>query len=140
MDFYNIHTLSELAVELKTTQPTISSWKKRNSINAIKKKCRELQIFDEVFDENELLDELDVKKDFLIISNSIELRLIKKKKDSFNEFQQEFSLLNKCFRDENTEKIKDLDSFPTIPQDSAYYGHPKQKDLLSFKQQGYKVI
>lgn len=37
-------------------------------------------------------------------------------------------------------KNEDLNSFPTIPNDSAYYSHPKKKDLLKFKQLGYKVI
>jgi hypothetical protein len=31
------------------SQQTISAWKSRNSINAIKKKCRELGIFDKIF-------------------------------------------------------------------------------------------
>jgi len=39
----------DLAELLKTTPQTISNWKSRNSINAIKKKCRELGIYKEIF-------------------------------------------------------------------------------------------
>jgi len=39
----------DLAKSLKTTPQTISNWKSRNSINAIKKKCRELGIYQDIF-------------------------------------------------------------------------------------------
>lgn len=51
LNFYNVNTLAELAGLLKTRQTSISSWKSRNSIKAIKKKCRELGIYNEIFDE-----------------------------------------------------------------------------------------
>jgi hypothetical protein len=49
MDYYLVVTYSELAIKINTTQQTISSWKQRNSVNAIKKKCKELGIYDEIF-------------------------------------------------------------------------------------------
>jgi len=53
MEYYNLHTISELAQAIKIGQPAISKWKNNNSINAIKKKCRELGIYDKVFDNYE---------------------------------------------------------------------------------------
>jgi len=50
MEYYNLHTISELAQEMKIGQPAISKWKNNNSINAIKKKCRELGIYHKIFD------------------------------------------------------------------------------------------
>lgn len=49
LDYYSVVTYSELANKINTTQQTISSWKQRNSVNAIKKKCKELGIYNEIF-------------------------------------------------------------------------------------------
>jgi len=51
-DFFETNSTSELADKIKVSQPTISKWKNRNSINAIKKKCREVGIYDKIFDNN----------------------------------------------------------------------------------------
>lgn len=64
LDYYSVVTYSELANKINTTQQTISSWKQRNSVSAIKKKCRELDIYKEIFgeivlrDANDLVDRL----------------------------------------------------------------------------------
>ena len=52
LDYYSVVTYSELAVKINTTQQTISSWKQRNSANAIKKKCKELGIYNEIFGDS----------------------------------------------------------------------------------------
>lgn len=49
LNYYNVSTISELAQILDTKQTSISSWRFRNSVNAIKKKCRELGIYNEIF-------------------------------------------------------------------------------------------
>lgn len=49
LDYFNVSNLSELAELLGTTPQNISKWKSRNSISAIKKKCRELGIYNEIF-------------------------------------------------------------------------------------------
>lgn len=46
---YKVDNNIELANYLNTTPQTISNWKARNSINAIKKKCRELGIYEDIF-------------------------------------------------------------------------------------------
>lgn len=51
LNHYNLNTISELAGILGIKQTSISSWRTRNSVNAIKKKCRELGIYDEIFTE-----------------------------------------------------------------------------------------
>ena len=50
MEYYNVQTISELAEIIKIGQPAISKWKNNNSINPIKKKCKDLGIYNEIFD------------------------------------------------------------------------------------------
>ncbi|MDD2508649.1 MAG: hypothetical protein PHS78_06380 [Aliarcobacter skirrowii] len=50
--FYKVGSASELSEKIHTTQQTISNWKIRNSISAVKKKCRELGIYDEIFGDS----------------------------------------------------------------------------------------
>lgn len=49
LDFYNVSTIKELSLSIDTGASTISNWKQRNSITALKKKCRELGIYNEIF-------------------------------------------------------------------------------------------
>jgi len=49
LNFYKVSNVAELSTKINTSQKTISNWKIRNSINAIKKRCRELGIYDEIF-------------------------------------------------------------------------------------------
>ena len=49
LNHYDAYTISELAPKINTTQQTISSWKSRDAVNAIKKKCKELGIYNEIF-------------------------------------------------------------------------------------------
>ncbi|MFY4817923.1 helix-turn-helix domain-containing protein [Aliarcobacter butzleri] len=49
LNYYSLSSLQELAEKLKIKQSSLSSWKSRNSVNAIKKKCRELGIYNEIF-------------------------------------------------------------------------------------------
>ena len=48
-DYYCINSLQELALKLGVSQPAISQWKTRNAISAVKKRCRELGIYNEIF-------------------------------------------------------------------------------------------
>lgn len=51
MEYYQVYTISDLAEKIKIGQPSISKWKINNSLNAIKKKCRELGIYNEIFND-----------------------------------------------------------------------------------------
>ena len=52
LSYYNVSTYSDLALKIGTTQANISSWKIRNSINAIKNKCKELGIYNDIFGDS----------------------------------------------------------------------------------------
>lgn len=47
--YFHVSTISELAEKLLMSQPSVSNWRTRNSISAIKKRCRELGIYNEIF-------------------------------------------------------------------------------------------
>ena len=51
LNYFNVTTISDLAEVMEIKQSSISSWKIRNSISAIRKKCRELGIHKEIFGE-----------------------------------------------------------------------------------------
>ena len=48
-DYYKVLNMTELSNIIKESQANISNWKVRNSINAVKKKCRRLGIYNEIF-------------------------------------------------------------------------------------------
>jgi transcriptional regulator with XRE-family HTH domain len=49
MEHFNVFTLNELADKIGISQQAISGWKKKNAILAIKKRCRELGIYNDIF-------------------------------------------------------------------------------------------
>lgn len=49
LNYYNVFTYSDLGIKINVSQANISSWKIRNSVNAIKNKCKELGIYNEIF-------------------------------------------------------------------------------------------
>ncbi|CAM4003838.1 helix-turn-helix domain-containing protein [Arcobacter cloacae] len=49
MSYFNVINYSELAQKIGVAQQNISKWKSRNSVSAIKIKCRELGIYNEIF-------------------------------------------------------------------------------------------
>ena len=72
--FFDVKNNLDLANKLETTAQTISNWKSRNSVNAIKKKCRELSIYNEIFgDLNTNINHFqnsNINKAFDLSSNS----------------------------------------------------------------------
>ena len=51
-DLYNVATVAQLSDKIGVSQKTISNWKIRNSISAVKKKCRELGIYNDIFGDS----------------------------------------------------------------------------------------
>ena len=53
-DYFNVSSIQDLSQKMNVSQPTVSKWRQRESINAIKKKCRELGIYNEIFGDLKL--------------------------------------------------------------------------------------
>lgn len=53
-NYYKVNTMQELAIKMDISQPALSKWRKRNSIEAAKRKCRELGIYSEIFGDLEI--------------------------------------------------------------------------------------
>ena len=49
LSYFQLDNNQELALKLGVSQPAISQWKTRNAISAVKKRCRELGIYNEIF-------------------------------------------------------------------------------------------
>lgn len=48
-NFFGVSTITDLSKKLEMSQPAVTNWQRRNSISAIKKKCRELGIYNDIF-------------------------------------------------------------------------------------------
>lgn len=48
-DYFKVTSIQDLAEKMNVSQPTISKWKTRNAMSAIKKRCREVGIYNEIF-------------------------------------------------------------------------------------------
>jgi hypothetical protein len=49
MNYYNVSTIKDLAAAIDTQPSTVSNWNQRKSVSALKKKCRELGIYQDIF-------------------------------------------------------------------------------------------
>ena len=76
LNYYNLTSLQELAEKLNIKQSSLSSWKSRNSINAIRNKCRELGIYNDIFGD---LNTQNIQNQIIDTQNGI---------NSFNNFAE----------------------------------------------------
>lgn len=79
LKFYDLDTISELSGILKVSQPTISKWKARNTVIPLKKKCKELGIYDEIFGD---LNKQQINKNEIKINDTL-LEQVKDKASKF---------------------------------------------------------
>lgn len=69
--YFDVNNNIDLAEKMGITKQTITNWKTRNSINAIKKKCYELGIYDSIFTETNFSGSVNTINDFgTLIDNS----------------------------------------------------------------------
>lgn len=95
MDYYHVETITELSMKLDVGQPTISKWRKNNSYNLIIKKCKELNIMENI--NNIYYSKLNTYQEMIV--NSIKYRLTEKVLNEFNCFQNEIILLLNCLKE-----------------------------------------
>ncbi|KHG33176.1 hypothetical protein [Sulfurospirillum sp. MES] len=51
LDFYKISSLADLSKIINVSPPAITNWRKFDYVNAIRKKCKELGIYETIFEE-----------------------------------------------------------------------------------------
>ncbi len=51
-NYFQTSTIRELSEKINMSESTVSKWRQRESINAIKKRCRELGIYNEIFGDS----------------------------------------------------------------------------------------
>ncbi len=51
-NYFKVSTIRDLSEKINMSESTVSKWRQRESINAIKKKCRELGIYNEIFGDS----------------------------------------------------------------------------------------
>lgn len=145
--FYKVAGASELSEKINTTQQTISNWKKRNSISAIKKKCRELGIYDDIFAniDTKILEDLN-KEQQEEIKNSIDedtmfhiqnLFTIAKKKNLLKELKTELSMMYLKYsiysEDELKENLSNSITFEASEIDFENYKNWDEEKVLDYE-------
>lgn len=126
--FYKVATITELAQCLGMSQPAVTNWERRNSISAIKKRCRELGIYDEIFGDivvetlnKEKEDERKNSIDEDTMFHIQNLFTIAKRKDLLKELKTELSMMYLKYstydKDSKNEDEKNIFSDKTLIKD-----------------------
>ena len=110
LSYYNVSTYSDLALKIDTTQANISSWKIRNSINAIKNKCKELGIYNEIFGDFNSNIQINHSVSGGQIAQTVKGNLTK-----------------------NNQKIDDIDNSTLSLLKEAYYKAKESDDIKGFR-------
>lgn len=124
--FFKVNNNLDLGKLLNTTPQTISNWKSRNSTNAIKKKCKELGIYNEIFKENEQEKEIRIQEDILLSIHSIfELAekkdLIRALKNDLAKMYTKYFIYDKNSKDEHGKNI--------FPNEIIFIGEDDDEDF-----------
>lgn len=111
-DYFNVYSIQDLALKMNVSQPTVSKWKTRNSINAIKKKCRELGIYNEIFsDLNSSVNNQTIRDNHGNLSQTGNVHTQNEKNDNnLNIDEAVFAMFKRAYGkclDENDEIIED---------------------------------
>lgn len=111
LNYYNLKSLQELAEKLDIKQSSLSSWKSRNSINAIKKKCRELGIYNDIFgDFNSNINNQTIRDNHGKLSQTGNIYGTKENEDINNIDEAALSTFRRAYSkciDENGDIIED---------------------------------
>ena len=93
--FYNLASVNDLALKMNISRQTITNWKARNSINAIKKKCRELGIYNDIFGDTTVTEQYTLGSDSVgKVTGGIGIQTNKQDLYFYNEFQKIEQLAN----------------------------------------------
>lgn len=92
--YYKVASVAELSKQINTSQKTISNWKIRNSISAVKKKCRELGIYNEIFGDINPINETNENQTYKLFDLAFEVSKEKNNVDELENTIANFLALN----------------------------------------------
>ena len=75
-NYFQASTIRELSEKINMSESTVSKWRQRESVNAIRKKCRELGIYNDIFGD---LNMQNIQNQIIDTQNGI---------NSFNNFAE----------------------------------------------------
>ena len=109
--YFNVATITELAQKLDMSQPAVTNWLRRNSISAIKKRCRELGIYNEIFgDLNSNINNQTIRDNHGKLSQTGNIYGTKENEDINNIDEAALSTFRRAYSkciDENGDIIED---------------------------------
>lgn len=126
MNYYDVFTISELAQLINTSQPAISQWKKKNYTKAIATKCRELGIFNEIFNSGQVAK--DVGRDQIFNKDSD----VQKIEDNHGQVAKHVGR-DQIFDKDSTRNADDIDPATYILFLEAYKKAVSNDDLKSLR-------
>lgn len=91
---FNVTTMADLAMHISVSQQTISKWKQRNSVNAIKKKCIELGIYNEIFGDLNPVNEANENQTYKLFDLAFQVAKEKNNVDELENTIANFLTLN----------------------------------------------
>ncbi len=111
-NFFGVSTITDLSKKLEMSQPAVTNWQRRNSISAIKKKCRELGIYSEIFgDLNSSVNNQTIRDNHGNLSQIGNVHTQNEKNDNnLNIDEAVFAMFKRAYGkclDENNEIIED---------------------------------
>lgn len=110
-EYFAVSSAAELSKKINTSQKTISNWKTRNSVNAVKKKCRELGIYNEIFgDINSSINNQTIRDNHGNLSQTGNVHTQNLKDDNLNIDEGAFVMFKRAYSkclDENGEIVED---------------------------------
>lgn len=110
-DYFEVTSIQDLAAKMNVSQPTISKWKTRNAISAIKKRCRELGIYNDIFgDFNSNINNQTIRDNHGKLSQTGNIYGTKENEDINNIDEAALSTFRRAYSkciDENGDIIED---------------------------------
>lgn len=111
LNLYNVSTVAQLSEVIETSQATISNWKIRNSVGAIKKKCRELGIYNEIFGDGSI-QKIDTNNGINSFNNHGDVKQKNKESNSSLKFDDDITAIlhtaSTVINDSNKDSFKKL--------------------------------
>jgi len=144
-EYYKVNGITELANKISVPQSTISNWKRRNSVNSVKKRCRELDIYKIIFkntpnkNAKDLIDKLmefyevdTLAKlgEYINVSQpNISAWITKNSIESIKTKSKELGIYNYLFDDFEVDLFQSLEDYPYEEKQRILYQNCRKYNI-----------